>query len=110
VETPDPSILPREKISAVSLKAAEPKPHATANVSICRGLPAKGTVSPQQWDQLMDVMRWRNPAVSALVFLIGTFIALAVEFILRGAHNVTPLKGVLACLALGIWCFCTPEC
>ena len=43
-------------------------------------------------------MQWKNPALSALVLLLGSFCALAGEFILRGSHNVTPLKGE-ACLA-----------
>ena len=39
-------------------------------------------------------MQWKNPALSALVLLLGGFSALAGEFILRGDHSVTPFKGV----------------
>ena len=38
-------------------------------------------------------MQWKNPALSALVLLLGAFCALAGECILRGNHTVTPLKG-----------------
>lgn len=43
--------------------------------------------------QVLDTVQWKNPAVSALVLLLGAFCALAGEFILRGNHTVTPLKG-----------------
>ena len=39
-------------------------------------------------------MQWKNPALSALVLLLGGFCALAGEFILRGDHSITPFKGV----------------
>ena len=39
------------------------------------------------------MLQWRTPALSALVLLGGGFCALAGEFILRGDHTVTPLKG-----------------
>ena len=40
-----------------------------------------------------EIVQWKNPALSALVLLLGSFCALAGEFILRGDHKVTPLKG-----------------
>ena len=43
--------------------------------------------------QVRDVLQWKMPALSALVLLGGGFCALAGEFILRGDHTVTPLKG-----------------
>ena len=43
--------------------------------------------------QVKDIVQWKNPALSALVLLLGSFCALAGEFILRGDHKVTPLKG-----------------
>ena len=43
--------------------------------------------------QVRDVLQWKTPALSALVLLGGSFCALAGEFILRGDHTVTPLKG-----------------
>ncbi len=43
--------------------------------------------------QVQDVLRWRNPAVSALAFLLGGFCCLAGEYIISGNHTVTPLKG-----------------
>ena len=39
------------------------------------------------------MLQWKTPALSALVLLGGGFCALAGEFILRGDHTVTPLKG-----------------
>ena len=39
------------------------------------------------------MLQWKTPALSALVLLGGGFCALAGEFILRGDHPVTPLKG-----------------
>ena len=75
--------------------AAELQPHATACISVGEGRPSKGVISAQQWQQLKDVLQWRNPAVSALVVLLCTFTALAVDFVLRGNHKMTPLKGAL---------------
>lgn len=43
--------------------------------------------------QVRDIVEWKNPALSALVLLLGAFCALAGEFVLRGDHTVTPLKG-----------------
>lgn len=43
--------------------------------------------------QVKAIVQWKNPALSALVLLLGSFCALAGEFILRGNHSVTPLKG-----------------
>ena len=43
--------------------------------------------------QVRDVLQWKTPALSTLVLLGGGFCALAGEFILRGDHTVTPLKG-----------------
>lgn len=95
METPEPFVAAREK-PVVSFRAAELQPHATASISVVEGTPIKAVISPQHWQQLKDVLQWRNPAVSALAFLLGTFVALAVEFVLRGDHKMTPLKGVLS--------------
>ena len=43
--------------------------------------------------QVREIVQWKNPALSALVLLLGAFCALAGECILRGNHTVTPLKG-----------------
>ena len=43
--------------------------------------------------QVREIVQWKNPALSALVLLLGAFCALAGEFIVRGNHTVTPLKG-----------------
>jgi hypothetical protein len=51
-------------------------------------------------EQVQDVLRWSNPAVSALIFILGSFCCLAGEFILRGDHTVTPLKGAHITLKL----------
>ena len=58
------------------------------------------------------MLQWKTPALSALVLLGGSFCALAGEFILRGDHTVTPLKGesVPDCAAasrtVGLSCSC----
>ena len=88
VETPEP-FLPRQNAPIVSFMPVD----ATADISVI-GPSGKAASLPQHWQQIKDVLRWRNPAVSALLFLIGTFCALAGEFVLRGDHSVTPLKGV----------------
>lgn len=45
------------------------------------------------YKQAEDILKWRKPAASALIFLLGSFCCLAGEFTLRGNHTVTPLKG-----------------
>ena len=47
------------------------------------------------------MLQWKTPALSALVLLGGGFCALAGEFILRGDHTVTPLKGESARCSAG---------
>ena len=96
VETPEP-YLPRHKAAVVSFKPVDTKINATAHISVA-GPAGKATCPPHYLQQIKDVLQWRNPAVSALLFLIGTFFALAGEFVLRGDHTVTPLKG-LPCMA-----------
>lgn len=91
MDTPEP--LPRQSAPVVSFLPVDTRHHATADISVVG--PSGKTPCPQQhWQQIMGVLQWRNPAVSALLFLIGTFLALAGEFVLRGDHSVTPLKGV----------------
>ena len=93
METPEP-VLPRQSAPVVSFMPVDSKHHATADISVV-GPSGKAPCPSQHWQQIRDVLQWRNPAVSALVFLIGAFFALAGEFVLRGDHSVTPLKGVL---------------
>ncbi len=52
--------------------------------------------------QVKEIVQWKNPALSALVLLLGSFCALAGEFILRGDHKVTPLKGARPLLHMNI--------
>ncbi|KAK9816627.1 hypothetical protein WJX72_003011 [[Myrmecia] bisecta] len=52
--------------------------------------PARETAS---WQSIQDVLLWRNPALSALLFLVGSFLMLAGDFVLRGDHSLTLLSG-----------------
>ena len=56
---------------------------------------------------MREIVQWKNPALSALVLLLGAFCALAGEFVLRGDHSVTPLKGEhdlsYLCRLLSLW-------
>ncbi|EIE20701.1 hypothetical protein COCSUDRAFT_54200 [Coccomyxa subellipsoidea C-169] len=92
METPEPFVgrSKPQNVTFVDNTAAT----ATATLSVAQ---AKG-VSSLQWRQVQDVLRWRNPAVSALAFLLGGFCCLAGEYIISGNHTVTPLKAISYCI------------
>ncbi len=93
VDTPEP-FAGRSKLSAVSFKDVEPKGQATATATLTVSSGEAKEASNNHWKQIESILKWQNPAASALVFLLGSFTALAGEFALRGDHNVTPLKGL----------------
>jgi hypothetical protein len=88
IETPEP-VVGRSKLATVSFQDDEPSSQATATATLNDAKPT----SAIQWKQVEDILKWRNPAASALTLLLGSFAALAVEVVLRGDHNITPFKG-----------------
>ncbi|BDA42223.1 probable reticulon-like protein B18 [Coccomyxa sp. Obi] len=96
LETPAP-FVGRAKPQTVSFKE-DGSATATATLTLAQG---KGSYTLQR-QQVEDVLRWRNPAISALVFLLGSFCCLAGEFILRGSHTLTPLKAISYCILLDL--------